>query len=347
MLGRGALIFTTVVVLFLTGGAVAVYAYDSARDDLIAQGVTVAGVNVGGLRVSRARERIAAEVAADLERPVEVTTSGRRFGLSADRVGLRADVEGMVQGAIRKSRQGNVLSRAVRDLRGGTVNADVPARVTWSRDAVARFVRRIKRRVDRPARDATVQFSAVGLAQAPSRDGLAVRGAELERRINEELGAAGGDRAVTAGTKVVKPAVTTDQLAAKYPYAITVSRGSFELRFFKGLKLARTYRVAVGAVGFETPAGLYHVQNKAVNPAWHVPKRKWAGKLAGTVVPGGTPENPLKARWLGIYNGAGIHGTDADASIGSRASHGCIRMRIPDVIELYEQVPVQTPVYIG
>jgi lipoprotein-anchoring transpeptidase ErfK/SrfK len=65
------------------------------------------------------------------------------------------------------------------------------------------------------------------------------------------------------------------------------------------------------------------------------------------VIPGGVPENPLKARWLGIYDGAGIHGTDATYSIGSNASHGCIRMLIPDVIELYDQVPVGAPVYIA
>ncbi len=69
--------------------------------------------------------------------------------------------------------------------------------------------------------------------------------------------------------------------------------------------------------------------------------------LAGTVVPGGVPENPLKARWLGIYDGAGIHGTDQTYSLGSAASHGCIRMAIPDVIELYDQVPVGAPIYIA
>jgi lipoprotein-anchoring transpeptidase ErfK/SrfK len=67
----------------------------------------------------------------------------------------------------------------------------------------------------------------------------------------------------------------------------------------------------------------------------------------GKVVPGGVPENPLKARWLGIYDGAGIHGTDADGSIGTAASHGCVRMRIPEVIELYDQVPVGAPIYIA
>jgi lipoprotein-anchoring transpeptidase ErfK/SrfK len=78
-----------------------------------------------------------------------------------------------------------------------------------------------------------------------------------------------------------------------------------------------------------------------------VPNSAWAGSLAGTVVPGGTPQNPLKARWLGIFAGAGIHGTDSTGSIGTAASHGCIRMLIPDVIELYDQVPVGAPIYIA
>jgi lipoprotein-anchoring transpeptidase ErfK/SrfK len=83
-----------------------------------------------------------------------------------------------------------------------------------------------------------------------------------------------------------------------------------------------------------------------VNPSWHVPTSDWAGELAGTVVPPG-PSNPIKARWMGIYDGAGIHGTDATGSIGTAASHGCIRMLIPDVVELFDQVPVGAPVYIA
>ena len=64
------------------------------------------------------------------------------------------------------------------------------------------------------------------------------------------------------------------------------------------------------------------------------------------VVPGGSAENPLKARWLGIVNGVGIHGTDATWSLGSAASHGCIRMSVPDVKRLYPQVPVGALVMI-
>ena len=157
----------------------------------------------------------------------------------------------------------------------------------------------------------------------------------------------GSTRIARVKTRVIEPKVSTEQLAEKYPAIIIVNRGGFKLSFYKDLKLQKTYGIAVGQVGLETPAGLYHIQNKAINPAWHVPNSDWAGSLAGQIIPGGTPQNPLKARWMGIYNGAGIHGTDATGSIGTAASHGCIRMLIPDVIELYDQVPVGAPVYIA
>jgi lipoprotein-anchoring transpeptidase ErfK/SrfK len=128
---------------------------------------------------------------------------------------------------------------------------------------------------------------------------------------------------------------------------LVINRGSYKLRLFKRLKLVKTYPIAVGQVGLETPAGMYTIRNKAVNPAWNVPNSDWAGELAGRVIPGGVPENPLKARWMGIYNGAGIHGTDARGSIGTNASHGCIRMLVEDVVELYDKVPVGAPVYIA
>ena len=98
--------------------------------------------------------------------------------------------------------------------------------------------------------------------------------------------------------------------------------------------------------GLETPSGTYRIQDKQVDPAWHVPNSAWAGSLAGQVIPGGAPDNPLKARWMGIYDGVGIHGTAEDWSIGSQASHGCIRMHVSDVIDLYDRVSVGTQVLI-
>ncbi len=99
--------------------------------------------------------------------------------------------------------------------------------------------------------------------------------------------------------------------------------------------------------GLETPAGLHHIEWEQVDPPWHVPNKAWAGALAGKTIPPG-PEDPLKARFMSFEGGAGIHGIDPGeyGSIGHDASHGCVRMRIPDVIALYDVSPVGTPVYI-
>jgi hypothetical protein len=341
-------ILLALVLFLLLAGAVGVYAYDASRDDLIADGITAGGVDIGGMRAADARVALDEQLAAPLRQPLIVKHGKRRFRLSAATARLRVDTEGMVQEALRRSREGNLISRTVREITGDTPHdAELRARLSYSSKAVDALVARVEKALNRDPVDASVTFSGASLGTVEGHDGLAVEARKLRRAVRSELVLPAADRVVEVSTHVVEPEVKQEELAARYPYVVTVNRPSFELRFWKNLKLVKTYRIAVGQVGLETPAGLYHVQNKAVNPAWHVPNSDWAGDLAGTVVPGGTAENPLKARWLGIYNGAGIHGTDAVYSLGTAASHGCIRMAIPDVIELYDQVPVSTPVYIA
>jgi lipoprotein-anchoring transpeptidase ErfK/SrfK len=343
-MGQKSFIFVALTLVLLLGGAAAVYAYDSGREDLIAEGVTAAGVDVGGLTASEARAKLEAEVAAPLERPVVVRRGRQRFRLSAEDAGIRTDVGGMVDAAVRASREGNVISRSFRDLTGGEEDTAIKARVSYSREAATELVGRVRKSIDRPAKDAELTFPS--LERVAEQTGLAVNRGKLTRRIRRAI-LATDDRTASIPVKKVQPKVTRDELAQKYPTLVVVDRGGFKLSLYKNLKLHKTYTIAVGQVGLETPAGVYNIQNKAVNAAWSVPNSDWAGDLAGTVVPGGVPENPLKARWMGIFDGAGIHGTDDVASLGTAASHGCIRMAIPDVIELYDQVAVQTPIYIG
>lgn len=333
----------------MLGGAIGVYAYDASRDDLIAEGITVGGVHVGGMRAAEARVAIENQLARPLRKPLVVTHGDRRFRLSATKARLRVASERMVQAALEKSREGNVISRTVRELTGeDPVESALPARVSYSKKAVDEVVAKVEKEVNRPAQDASVTFSGTSLGTVDGQDGIAVKTKKLRRAIRSELVLPAADRVVEVSTKVVKPEVTRDELAASYPVAITVDRPSFKLRVWKNLKLAKTYTVAIGQVGYDTPSGLYNIQNKAVNPAWTMPNSDWVAPAdRGKVVPGGVPENPLKARWLGIYNGAGIHGTDAVSSLGTAASHGCVRMAIPDVVELYDQVPVGAPVYIA
>jgi lipoprotein-anchoring transpeptidase ErfK/SrfK len=337
-------ILVAAVVLALVGGAVAAYAYDSSRDDMIVKGVTIAGVDVGGMRTDLARRVVAQELKPQLERPIRVTYKSKRFTLSAEDAGVRAEVRAMVDEALEVSRDGTIVTRLARDLTGGEESRRVSARVTYSPEAVQQFARRVARRVGRPARDAKLNLPS--LERIKERPGVRVLRAALAARVAQTLNLPGVQRIVRAPVRIIQPKVTRAELAAKYPRLLVVDRGNFQLRFYQNLKLRRSYIVAIGQVGFDTPAGMYHIQNKAVNPAWSVPNSGWAGELAGTVVPPG-PSNPIKARWLGIYDGAGIHGTDDVASLGTAASHGCVRMAIPDVIELYDKVPVGAPIYIA
>jgi|SRR5215210_270451 len=338
-------ILVAALVALLIVGVVAAYAYDSSHDDEIANGVTVAGLDVGGLTAAQARTKVEREVSAPLQKPVTVRWSEKRFTLSARAAGLKADVGGMVDEALAASRDGNIVGRVVRDLTGGEEkDAQIPAEVSYSRTAVARLVGRVRKAVDRPAKDATLDFPS--LRQVKEQDGFEVRTSVLQRRVRRAL-TSPEFREATVSTRVTKPKVTRDQLEQKYPNLVVIERGGFRLKHYRKLKLVKSYTIAVGQVGLETPAGLYRVQNKAVNPAWSVPNSAWAGSMAGQVVPGGTPQNPLKARWLGIADGAGIHGTDQVGSLGTAASHGCIRMAIPEVIELYNKVGVGTPVYVA
>jgi lipoprotein-anchoring transpeptidase ErfK/SrfK len=334
------------VVAFLVLGTVAVYAYDKSREDTIANGIKVGGIDVGGMSRSKARSTLSRELTASLSQPLFVSWHGTRYRLSPQAAKLRIDVDGVVQDAIDKSRDGNVLSRAVRSITGGDVSANIPVKLAYSQAAVKAYIKRVEDGVNRPAVDAHIAYSSDGIQPVRGRRGVRVVDAKLRSAVETALRTPNGDRTLRPAVTVVKPKVSTGQLASKYPAIIVVNRGAFQLKFYKRLKLKHTYTIAVGQQGLETPAGLYDVQSKQVNPSWHVPNSAWAGSLAGRVIPPG-PQDPLKARWMGFNGGAGIHGTDNVGSLGSAASHGCIRMAIPDVIQLYSQVDVGDPVYIG
>jgi lipoprotein-anchoring transpeptidase ErfK/SrfK len=339
-----AVLALTVTVLLV--GAGSLYAYDRQVTKKIADGVTVNGIEVSGLTPAQARSKLEASLLEPLSQPVSVRYKGRRFTLTPEKARVAVDIDGSVDRAMAVSTDGNLFTRTWREVRGRELDARVEAEIDYSEDAVRSIVRRVERRLEIEARDASVDLESGKVDPTPEREGLDVRAARLRKDIRSELVDMGETRIARVKTRVVEPEVTTKDLAEKYPAVIVINRGGFQLSLYKNLKLAKTYRIAVGQVGLETPAGLYNIENKAVNPSWHVPNSAWAGSLAGTVVPPG-PSNPIKARWMGIYAGAGIHGTDATGSIGTNASHGCVRMLIPDVVELYDQVPVGAPVYIA
>jgi lipoprotein-anchoring transpeptidase ErfK/SrfK len=337
-----ALVAAVTMLLLL---AVGVWAYDNAQKDEIAPGITVGGVDIGGRSADSARKIIKNEVVAPLRQPVVVTYAGKEFTLTSAELNQRADVEGMVDEAIEQSREGSLLERVSRYASGSEVDTDLEPQISYSEAAVEDFVAQLAGEINREAVDASLQPSGDRLSPEPGRKGFEVQEAEMQDLIKGQVQTPGRDEAIDAVVLKTIPDITQKELAKEYPTYLTIDRSSFTLRLFKNLKLAKKYTIAVGQVGYDTPSGLYHLQTKEVNPTWHVPESDWAGELAGQDIPPG-PGNPLVARWMGIIDGAGIHGTDDIGSLGSAASHGCIRMGVDDVIELFDKVEVGDPVYI-
>jgi hypothetical protein len=311
-----------------------------APEPTIAQGVKAGGVDLSGLTQDQAEAALNAALQAPLARDFVLAASGRRFHLTMARARLAFNAHATAEHAL-------AATPSAPPAGGGqSAGVAVPLVLRHSRLAVRAFVTSVARTVYHAPREATLRMTVRRMIVSHSRPGLRLPDKSVTWRIDAALAAGPRQRALRVALVGVRPAVTFKVLKRRYPRVITIDRGTFTLRLFRNLRIWRQYRVAVGMAGLETPAGTYRIQNKQVNPAWHVPNSPWAGSLAGHVIPGGAPDNPLKARWLGIANGVGIHGTAEDWSIGSRASHGCIRMHVSDVIDLYPRVPVGTPVLI-
>jgi lipoprotein-anchoring transpeptidase ErfK/SrfK len=345
-MGRKTQIAIVALVALLLLGVAVGYAYDTSAKDKIADGVTVGGVDVGGMNEAEAKQAVARELLGPLRHSLRVGYDGESWTLPGKSLRVHADLDAAIEQAVADSRDGGFPGRLVRYVTGGSVDKQIAADVTYSQPAINRFVRKVARQVDREAQDATVEPTAESLEVVAAENGRKLRDNLLTRELKAAVLNANADHTIAARTHYTEPDVTTEEVAAAYPSYLTLDRGSFTLRLWKDLKLAKTYTVAVGQEGLETPEGLYHIQEKEENPTWHVPESDWAGSLAGQDIPPG-PSNPIKARWMGIFEGAGIHGTEETYSLGSAASHGCVRMAIPDVEELYDQVEVGTPIYIG
>jgi lipoprotein-anchoring transpeptidase ErfK/SrfK len=345
---RTRLLVLAAFVAFLgIGGVAGAYFYDDSKKDLIAEGVKVNGVPIGGMTRVEAEKKLSATLLAPLDRPVKVSYKDRTFTLSQKAAAVGIDIRGSVDKALKRSQEGDMFSRSWRNLRNKSLNQELAAEVSYNKPSIDKLVKRVRAKLESKPVDAKVDLSKGVIDEHGSKTGLRVKYNTLAKEVEQTLLDPGNTDEVKIKTTVVQPKVSTAQLAKKYPAVLIVDRGSFRLTLYKNLKKAKTYGIAVGQVGLDTPAGLYTIQNKAVNPAWHVPNSAWAGDLAGKVIAGDDPSNPIKARWMGIYDGVGVHGTSDDASIGSAASHGCIRMHIPDVEELYDQVPVGAPIYIA
>ncbi len=286
----------------------------------IPRGVTVGGVAVGGLTFEPAR----AKVEARFDEPIRVFHNDKVWHASSASLGANATIQ-------------DAIARAVHAKRGQKLQL----RVDVDRAAIRSFVTRLDRKYHRPAVDAKL----VGLSNlAPSfteaKPGQQVARKTLVRQIVQALRSTWRGAQIALPLEPIQPKLTS----AKYGPIVVIRRGSKQLSLYNGPSLVRTFGVATGQSKYPTPLGTFEIVSMQRNPWWLPPDSNWA-KDAKPIPPG--PGNPLGTRWMGLTApGVGIHGTPDASSIGYSASHGCIRMRIPDAESLFTSVDTGTPVFI-
>jgi lipoprotein-anchoring transpeptidase ErfK/SrfK len=293
-------------------------------------GVLAGGVDLSGLTLADAQARLDATVGAKVNADLVLGASGKPWALKATDAKLTFDSLTTAKRALRAKKPG-----------------DVGLKLSHSKIAVRKWVAGVAAKVAKSAKNATVKITLTHIYRTRATHGRALDQTTVAKQIDAALDdGVAAPRTVHAKLKKTSPAVSVNDLKKAYGTVITVDKAHFKLRLFKNLKFSKAYGVAVGQPAYPTPSGTFHIANKQVDPVWSVPNSPWAGELQGTTVDGGSAANPLKARWMGIINGVGIHGTGEDYSIGSAASHGCIRMHVADVKDLYPRVPVGTTVLI-
>jgi L,D-transpeptidase catalytic domain/Putative peptidoglycan binding domain len=285
----------------------------------IPNGVRIAGVNVSGLDAGQARQQIEARFGA----PLRFKFARQHWRASTARLGATIAVE-------------DAVTRALQAGNGD----DIGVRVDVNREAVRSYVASLDQKFGIPAENAVVVGLVDGHPEiADSKWGRTVRRQTMVRAIVRTLRTRIRPP-LPVVMKTLKPSVEKNGFGP----VIVIHRGSNSLQLFNGETPWRSFRVATGQAAYPTPTGSWRIVDMQMNPWWRPPDSDWAKGLK-PIPPG--PGNPLGTRWMGLSApGVGIHGTPDAASIGYSASHGCIRMFIPDATWLFDHVQLGTPVLI-
>ena len=302
----------------VSAGAVTTTTGTTTEPQLIADGVTVGGVAVGGLSADDATATVTSFFAA----PVPLLVTGHKIAVTPAQLGAKAYVKDAVAAAL-----------------AAAPDTALTLHVKTNRPKSEAFVRSVAKRFDRAPVDAKLSLRNLRPSVKHQKRGWALR--QL-RALSAIFGALVADTRdpVQLRVRSLEPKVTKKSIGP----VIVIRRGSNRLYLYKVTRPWRVFGVATGQSQYPTPLGRWTIVVKWRNPWWYPPNSAWA-KGAKPIPPG--PGNPLGTRWMGLdAAGVGMHGTPDDASIGYSASHGCIRMHIPDAEWLFNHVRIGTTVFI-
>jgi lipoprotein-anchoring transpeptidase ErfK/SrfK len=294
-----------------------------AKEPVIASGVDVAGLYLGGMTAAEAREAVRRHAT----RWVLISFEDKSWRFAPETLGAKAKVNQTVRAAL-----------------DAPEDASLSLVVDVARKPLQRWTRTFAKDFDEQRKDSTIILRDGRPKVTPSSAGRELLRDQMRAAVRATVANNDGSP-VELPVRTLKPRVTEKNVGL----AIVIKRASNRLVLYepgapKGKRVKRKFGVATGLASYPTPLGNFEIVTKQRNPWWRPPDSGWA-RGAQPIPPG--PGNPLGTRWMGISAPAiGIHGTPDAASIGYSASHGCIRMHVPQAEWLFDRVEIGTPVYI-
>ncbi len=340
-----ALVVVTIVAGFLVlaagGAAYSAYRYEQSRADRILPGVMIAGVDVGGMTKGQAVVAVREAAALKLQTSIELRAKGHRSSVTFGELGQRSNAAAAVNRALALGESMGTFSRFWHRFNDEPIGQEIELRFSGS-GRVDAVLTRIARDVSRKPQSADFAYEGGQLRFVKSKPGRALDFVHARRSVRAALKAQGVTEVVLPVLKVA-PKVTERTM----PRTIVVRVNENTLYLYDGFDVVRTWSVATAMPGWITPQGDWNLYRKAVNPTWYNPALDSWGADLPAVVPGG-PTAPMGTRALYITAPGliRIHGTPADSSIGTYASHGCIRMHNSEIEQLYPMVDVGTRVIV-
>lgn len=335
----------TTGVLAATGAALA---FDRATADQLLPGVTIGGVDAGGRSLSSIRREFAATTAEVGQRTVHVTAAGQRIPVSLASLGVKSTVDEALAAAQEDRREMTLPIRMWNTILRRDIDRSYAVRYEVDPAKAGEAVKQVAAKVDAPPVDAQLDTSSGFVKVVPATPGRTLdQPAATGALLGHAREAANRDRTdpALAPPLELKP---NDVAAAVtgFTKVILVRLGENKLYLYENGEIVKTYNVATGSPKYPTPKGTFKVIERRRNPTWINPDPTgWGKSMPRRIGPG--PSNPLGTRALRLNSpGINIHGTSNIASLGQSVSHGCIRMAISQSEELFELIPMNTPVII-
>lgn len=343
------------ILVLLAGATIALGFYaDSKLYGIIPRYTKIAGIDVSNMHPDEAAKVVTDELNKNIQGYTLTITGGEQDETIDLSKQLSFDITDQIDAAVEPSMEPDTFDRIVRALKiysGYLVPEERDFDVTYRFESLSldEKVAELAAQINKDPVDATRKISGDTVTITPEEAGQYVDTEATVEKINEELKQFDGGQLpkekhmkVALVVETAAPEVTADSFGP----AITINLSSHKLYLFEGAELVKTYNIGGGRPGYETPTGLLKIVNKRKNPTWVNPNPEgWGSTMPERIGPG--PDNPLGLRALDLNRRAiRIHGVSDPGRIGRNRSHGCINMMNADVVDLFDRVPVGTPVNV-